>query len=72
VRAALPQASERRVCRLLCAPRSSLRQVPAEMRRRRPLDAALVERIWALTRRQSTFGYRKLWALLRFGDGIMP
>ena len=72
VRAAIPRASERRLCRVLGVPRSSLRTSPAERRCRRPLDETLVARIRELIRRHPTFGYRKLWALLRFGDGIMP
>jgi putative transposase len=71
VRQALPQASERRVCRLLAVPRSGLRQGSAEKRQRRPLDAVLVERIPVLIRRHPTFGYRKRWALLRYGDGLV-
>lgn len=63
MRRAFPQASERRVCRLLDVPRSSLRSAPAERRLRRPLDTVLVERIRELIRRHPTFGYRKLWAL---------
>ena len=71
MRAALPQASERRVCRLLLVPRSSLREASHGKRQRRPLDESLVERIRALIRRHPTFGYRKLWALLRYGDGLL-
>ena len=71
VRAAMPQASERRVCRLLGVPRSSLRTTDPAKASRRPLDAVLVERIRALIAKHPTFGYRKLWALLRFGEGII-
>jgi putative transposase len=71
VRQAIPQASERRVCRLLEVPRSRLRTAPVEKRPRRPLDAVLVERIRELIKRHPTFGYRKLWALLRYTDGIV-
>jgi putative transposase len=71
VRQAIPEASERRICRLLEVPRSSLREGPAEQRLRRPLDATLVERIAALIKQHPTFGYRKLWALLRFTDGLL-
>jgi len=71
VREALPAASECRICRLLAVPRSSLHQTPTGKLLRRPLDAALVERIRALIRRHPTFGYRKLWALLRFADGLL-
>ena len=71
MRQAFPRASERRVCRVLGVSRSSLRSAPTERRPRRPLDAVLVERIRELIRRHPTFGYRKLWALLRHGDGLL-
>ena len=58
--AVIPEASERCVCRLLGVPRSSMRSAPLEKRPRRPLDAALVERIRELIKRYPTFGYRKL------------
>jgi putative transposase len=56
---------------VLEVPRSSLRSVPAERRLRRPLDEVLVERIADLIRKHPTFGYRRLWALLRFADGLV-
>ena len=56
MKAALPQASERRICRVLGVPRSSLRQVPAEKRLRRPLDALLVARIRELIKQHPTYG----------------
>jgi len=68
VRKTIPRASERRVCRVLEVPRSSMRTAPVEKRLRRPLDAMLVERIRELIRRHPTFGYRKLWAFLRYAD----
>lgn len=67
----IPRASERRVCRLLDVPRSSLRSAPAEKRLRHPLDAVLVERVRELIKDHPTFGYRKLWALLRYGEGLI-
>lgn len=51
-------------------PRSSLRTGTAEKRLRRRLEAALVVRIGALSAKHPTFGYRKLWALLTFGNGL--
>jgi hypothetical protein len=45
VKRALPEASERRVCRLLAVPRSSLRPASGQQRQRRPLDETLVARI---------------------------
>ena len=68
---AIPQASQRRICRVLEVPRYSGRTAPAEKRLRRPLDATLVERIRELIKRHPTFGYRKLWALLRYADGLL-
>ena len=38
---------------------------------RRPLDTVLVERIRELIKDHPTFGYRKLWALLRYGEGLL-
>jgi putative transposase len=71
VRQAIPKTPERRVCRVLDVSRSSLLSVPAERRQRRPLDRVLVERIRKLIRRHPTFGDRRLWALLRFADGLI-
>ena len=34
------------------------------------LDEVLVERLRRLIERHPTFGYRRLWALLRFGEGL--
>ena len=68
---ALPNVSERRICRVLEVPRSSLRTGSAEKRPRRPLDAVLVERIGALIAEHPTFGYRRLWALLRYAEGLL-
>jgi len=48
-----------------------MRTVPAEKRPRRPLDAVLVERIRKLIKDHPTYGYRKLWALLRYGEGLL-
>jgi putative transposase len=71
VRRAIPNASERRVCRVLEVPRSSLRCVPVEKRLRRPLDKVLVDHIADLIGKHPTFGYRRLWALLRYAEGLL-
>jgi len=71
VKQAIPEASEQRICRVLDVPRSSLRQVPVERRQRRHLDETLVDRIAELIKRHPAFGYRKLWALLRFSDRLV-
>jgi putative transposase len=65
----LPSVSMRRVCRVLKFSRARL---PARAVSKIPprLDEVLVERIQRLIALHPTFGYRRLWALLRFGDGI--
>lgn len=68
---ALPAVSERRICRVLEVPRSTLGETPAAKPAKRPLDATLVERIGQLIKHHPTYGYRKLWALLRFTDGLL-
>ena len=66
---ALPGASIRRVCRVLKFSRARLRaravsKIPPR------LDEVLVERIQHLIELHPTFGYRRLWALLRFSEGL--
>ena len=53
--------SERRACRVLEQPRSSQRYVSTKVGK----DAALVERMVALSRENPRYGYRRVWALLR-------
>ena len=66
----LPGVSMRRVCRVLgfsrarLGARAALAAVPPR------LDAALAERIQQLIEQNPTFGYRRLWALLRYVEGI--
>ena len=66
------KASVRRICRVLGVSRSgSIRPTSksgAEGGRNR--GSELSERILELIREHPTFGYRRLWALLRFHDGI--
>ncbi len=65
-----PEASERRVCRVLAVSRTPRRSRTARLRRSRRLDELLVARIRRLIRCHPTFGYRRIWALLRFRQGI--
>ena len=53
--------SERRACRVLEQPRSSQRYVSTKVGK----DAALVERMVALSKENPRYGYRRVWALLR-------
>ena len=55
------EISERRACRVLNQPRSSQRHVST----RAGEDAALVERMIALSRENPRYGYLRVWALLR-------
>lgn len=66
-----PKVSERRVCRLLAVPRSAMSERPSPLRREPVTDRLLTQRIAELIKLHPTFGYRRLWALLRFGDGLL-
>jgi putative transposase len=70
VREALPSASFRRVCRVLEVSRSSAYLSVEQPSRKTKLDEELTSRIHELVKQHPTFGYRRLWALLRFGQGI--
>ena len=69
----MPDVSVRRICRVLEMPRSTVTHIekPEAWTVRRPLDAFLVERIRGLIAKHPTHGYRRLWALLRFRDGLL-
>jgi hypothetical protein len=66
----LPGVSMRRVCRVLGFSRARLRARAALAALPPRLDEALVGRIQQLIERHPTFGYRRLWALLRYAEGI--
>ena len=68
--ATLPGISTRRVCSLLSFSRARLRARAVSAAPSPRLDEVLAERIQRLIARHPTFGYRRLWALLRFGAGI--
>jgi putative transposase len=66
----MPRVSERRVCRVLAVARSGMRRPAGPARRGAArINEGLATRIAALIQRHPTFGYRRLWALLRFRDG---
>src|SRR4029453_2557186 len=71
VRAVLPQASQRRVCQVLAVARSAVRR-PRLVDRggAERVNEHLVTRLTALIQHHPTFGYRRLWAMLRFRDGL--
>ena len=68
---ALPAASTRAICRRLGVARSALYRhqpdipLPAPAR----ADDELLARIKELIEQHPTYGYRRIWARLRFGDG---
>jgi len=66
----LPGASLRRVCRVLQFSRARLRARAVMAAQPRRLDEVLAGRLQRLIELYPPFGYRRLWALLRFGEGI--
>lgn len=66
---ALPNVSERRVCVVMSVPRSAVRARP-EKRRVPIVDEVLALRLQRLIAEHPTFGYRRLWALLRFHERL--
>ena len=67
--ATLPGISLRKVCHLLHFSRARLRARAVSAKVPPRLDEVLVERLRRLIEQHPTFGYRRLWALLRFGEG---
>lgn len=71
----LPQVSNRRLARVLGFDRNRLSATRLTTslhrpKRRRAIDTGLAERIRELIQTHPSFGYRRIWALLRFKDGI--
>lgn len=70
---ALPDVSSRLSCRVLEVGRASVRRRDrgAVVRRgEAPLDATLVEHVRRATLEFPTYGYRRLWAIVRHRDGL--
>jgi putative transposase len=66
----LPGVSIRRVCRVLEFPRARLRARAVSVTAPPRLDEVLAGGIQRLIERHPTYGYRRLWALLRFAERI--
>ncbi len=64
----MPDLSERKACRILRVPRAQRRREGAKQVR--PLDELLVARVKELIHQYPTFGYRRIWAMLRFRQGV--
>lgn len=69
-----PELSERRICRVLEVSRSAVRdnasQKPAQPPAEKLEDTALVDRMRHWVLKFPTFGYRRVWALLRHKDKL--
>ena len=65
----MPNVSERRVCTTMSVPRSAVRE-RATKPRVPMVDEVLAARLQRLIAQHPTFGYRRLWALLRFHEGL--
>jgi len=59
----------RRVCRILDLSRSALYRVASQASAKAQPDGFLAERIHQLIQQHPTFGYRRVWALLRYREG---
>ena len=69
----MPTASLRRVCRALDVNRSTVylpKHGPAASSAAPELDEQIAGLLHELVQQHPTFGYRRLWALLRFGQKI--
>ncbi len=55
---------------MLSVSRAGLHRTGAEPRRHRLADPPWIERLHQLIQQHPTFGYRRLWALLRGHDGL--
>jgi len=69
VMAAVPGASVRRTCSRLGVPRSAMGCRPRKGRHP-VVDAERAARAWQLIEQHPTFGYRRVWAMMRFKDGL--
>jgi len=69
VMAAVPGASVRRTCSRLGVARSAMGCRPRKGRHP-VVDAKRAARVWQLIEQHPTFGYRRVWAMMRFKDGL--
>ena len=61
--------SERRSCQVLGVSRARLHRPAAVRGQRQRIDPPWTDRLRQLIQQHPTFGYRRLWVLLRFRDG---
>lgn len=73
----VPEASNRRIARVLEIDRARLSEdqlqadTQEQSRTATEVDEEIAGRIHELIKEHPTFGYRRIWALLRFGDGLV-
>jgi len=67
----IPGASYRRICLMLEVSRSRLAKRIPKGRVEKAEDTALESRMKELIKKHPTFGYRRIWALLYFREGIL-
>ncbi len=67
----IPGASYRRICLMLDVSRSTLVKMPKRTGVTKQDDSALEAKMKDLIKENSTFGYRRIWAVLYFREGIL-
>lgn len=71
MRITLPGVSKRRSWQVLGVSRAGLHRTDETERHRRKADPPWTERLREWIQQHPTFGYRRLWVLLRFRDGFV-
>ncbi len=71
MRQARSDVSERRACHVLQVARAALHRAGTRRPRAPGIADPLASRIHELLQRHPTYGYRRLWALLRYQDGVV-
>ena len=71
MRATRADVSERRVCRVLHVARAALHRKASPRTSSSNLAEALVTTLHALIQQYPTYGYRRLWALLKYREGLV-
>ncbi len=67
---ALPGSSLRRICRTLHVSRSALTIPSPHTNRKSHVQPELEDKIQLLIQAHPTYGYRRLWALLKYSQGM--
>ncbi|MGP0593942.1 IS3 family transposase [Nitrospira sp. T9] len=70
MKATFPDISERQVCRVLRVARSTLHRTAARKEAPPTLAEPLVMKLHTLIQEYPTYGYRRLWAWLRYREGL--